>query len=95
MKKRLDNSGQLAFLRRRIDVADDKIIRLLAERISLVEKVLPLKKSINSPAREKEILGKAARLAVKFKTDPEFINSVYLGILKESRKFQKRRRAGK
>lgn len=84
---RSEAGKRLAALRRRVDVLDGKIIRLLAARQRLVAAMKPLKPSLRDPAREESILRLVARQARRAGADRAFVGTVYRGLLKASRSF--------
>lgn len=81
-------------IRNQIDTIDKKIIALLGRRFKLVPKLAKLKKKeklpIQDKKREEEMLSKLQKEAKKQGIDYKLIKKLYLEILKESRKIQKK-----
>jgi len=79
-------------IRQKIDQLDQKIIELLAERMSLVRQIAELKKQnqlpIQDEKREQELRNNLKTLAAKHGLDPTFINHLYSHIFIESRRIQ-------
>jgi len=85
----------LSVLRRRIDALDCAVARLLSRRLRLVRALRPFKSRIPDPRRELEVLANVGRQAGRSGAEREFVASVYRGLLRASRAFQKReKRAG-
>ena len=82
---------RIAQLRKQIDEIDEKIIRLLAERIGLVEKMGQLKKEFNlsaeDPEREKEIIDRLTTLAGGLLSRDQ-IDRIFESIFHTTRKIQ-------
>ncbi len=76
-------------LRDKIDEIDSKILSLLAQRYSEVEKVVQLKKKhhipVYHPAREEDLISKLRLQASKARLDPDFMEDLYRVILRQSR----------
>ena len=79
-------------LRQQIDQIDQKIIKLLAERMDLVKEIAKFKKTNKLPVkdkkREEELRKNLKKLAKKHGLDPEFVNHLYSHVFIESRKVQ-------
>ncbi|MBU1017546.1 chorismate mutase [Patescibacteria group bacterium] len=79
-------------IRQQIDHIDQKIIKLLAERMDLVKQIAELKKQNQLPVqdekREKELRDNLKILAARHGLDPEFINHLYSHVFIESRRIQ-------
>lgn len=80
-------------LRRRLDVIDRKILRLLSTRQQMVINTAAWKKinhgKIHQPQREVQILADKTQLARQFKLSPKFINRIFRMILAESKRVQR------
>lgn len=67
-------------IRRKIDEIDEKLIKLLAERLKLSENIVALKKKlgaeIRDEVRERHVIDRARKLAQELDVDPDFIESV-------------------
>ncbi len=79
-------------LRQQIDRLDQKIVKLLAERMELVKQIAELKKQNKLPVqdekREQELRDNLKILAARHGLDPEFINHLYSHVFIESRRIQ-------
>jgi len=84
-------SPRLAALRRRIDVLDRRVVRLLAARLRIVRAIKPLKSRLRDPRREAKILRGVVREARHRGADPVFVAAVYRALLGASRSFLRRR----
>lgn len=82
-------SAQLDGLREQIDSIDEQIVRLLAERLARVQKVVALKTThklpIYHPAREENLISQRRAQALKAGLDPDHIEELYRSILRQSR----------
>ena len=85
-------SSAIAGLRRRIDAVDAEIVALIAQRLALVDKLLPLKASIAAPCRERQVLRNAARLARKLKTDVGVVTGLFDRLVEQTLKYQRDKR---
>lgn len=78
----------LTQFRNRIDSLDSEIIRLLAERFTVVRQVAHVKKSDNIPAvlpdRIEHVLMRAEQQADSLDLDPEFARKLYEFIVEEA-----------
>ncbi len=78
----------LAEHRREIAEIDEKIIRLIDERISVSKKVFEAKRSeglaISDPEQEKLVLGRAMDLATEFNLDATAIRDIFQILIKMS-----------
>ncbi len=85
-------SEELSSVRRRLDELDHRLVHDLAERQQLIAEVAALKKDPTLPlqdsARERELLGRVARLAEEEGLDGYFVQSLYHRILEHSVRFQ-------
>ena len=67
------------------DELDREIVRLLAERASLLPRVVEAKKKAGIPLsdtrREIEVLEKVAAEALRWKADPEYVKCIYKAII--------------
>ena len=79
-------------LRKRIDEADAKIVRLIAERIRIAEEIGGEKKKqgkqIKDVAREERVLENVRKIAQEEKISPEDLESIYRQIVTVSRSAQ-------
>jgi len=86
----MKNINQLDKLRKKIDIVDDKLVYLLAERFKITKEIILLKKkngiSVKDKNREDFILKETANLAKKLKINTEFVADIFKKILKESKK---------
>lgn len=78
---------ELEKLRKKIDKADEKLLKILAERFSLTKKIGEFKKrhnlKIRDLKREKEILKTKKELARKLGLDPKLIEKIFKLIFKK------------
>jgi chorismate mutase/prephenate dehydratase len=78
--------------REKVDEADEKIVRLIAERIRIAEKIGGEKKKLGRPiedaTREQRVLEHITRLAREEKVNPEDIESIYRRIMAVSKNMQ-------
>ena len=79
-------------IRKKIDEVDDKIVRLIAERIRQSQSIGYEKQKSSKPvedaAREEKVLAHIAAIAREEKLDEREIQSIYLQIIKSSRSVQ-------
>ncbi len=79
-------------LRRKIDEADAKIVKLLAERIKIAQEIGKEKegqrKQVEDKTREKVVLEKVRSIAQEEKISPESVESIYRQIITISRSVQ-------
>ena len=81
----------LASIRQEIDQIDDQIVKLLEERMHLVEGVVAYKKASRKPildTKREEIIFEKVRNRVTNKSYQETIVSTFSDILKRSRDYQ-------
>ncbi len=80
---------KLENLRQGLDTIDQKIVSLLAERQTEVERVVALKKTYNipvyHPAREEDLISHRRNQGIKAGLDPDYIEEIYRRILRQSR----------
>ena len=80
-------------IRKQIDVIDEQIVKLIAERRSYMPAVAAYKKKNNlplfQPERENELLASKKELAGRLNVDSVLINKIYTLILEDSKKLQK------
>ncbi|MGM5484040.1 MAG: chorismate mutase [Nanobdellota archaeon] len=80
--------------RQNIDKIDNKIVKLLAKRMSFMPEIAIYKKkqekSITNPEREKQILNKKRNIAKENNLNPGFIENIFNLIFKESKQIQKK-----
>lgn len=76
-------------MRKKIDIIDRDIVRLLVKRFSLVRLIGKCKLAqglpIGNKAREKAIIKKTASLARGQKLDPEFVKRIYALIFRQAK----------
>ena len=79
-------------LRKKIDEADARIVKLLAERIKVAEEIGKEKaghrKQVEDRAREKVVLEKVRSIAQEENVSPEIVESIYRQIITASRSVQ-------
>ncbi len=92
--KRVPSTSSIRSIRRRIDRVDRKIVALIAGRISLIDKLLPLKKNVSDPKRARRVLDNVTGFAKEFKTDADVVACVYRRLLEQTLKYQSRKRVG-
>lgn len=82
-------SKKLFMLRAKIDKIDSKLLKLLSERLNLVNEIKKLKVKLNIPIfskkREKIILNMCCKKAKKFGIPINFTKDIFYRILNESR----------
>ena len=81
----------LASIRQEIDQIDDQIVKLLEERMHLVEGVVAYKKASGKPildSKREEVIFEKVRNRVTNKSYQETIVSTFSDILKRSRDYQ-------
>ena len=85
---------ELDDLRKKIDEADEELLNIIAERLSLMPKIAAIKQSqnisINQETREKEVIEKIRKKAVQRKLNPDFIEKIIIEIIQESKKIQEK-----
>ena len=79
---------ELEEFRRRIDALDDQIVRLLAERFSIVREVAAFKAKrgipVRLPDRIEEVLSRNAGSGAGQGLEPEFLRKLYADIVEAS-----------
>ena len=78
-------------IRQEIDQIDDQIVKLLEERMQLVEEVVAYKKASGKPildSKREEIIFEKVRNRVEDKRYQETIVATFSDILKRSREYQ-------
>ena len=81
----------LASIRQEIDQIDDQIVKLLEERMQLVEEVVAYKKASGKPildSKREEVIFEKVRNRVEDKRYQETIVATFSDILKRSRDYQ-------
>ena len=85
---------QIKPFRDEIDSIDARIISLLSKRREQVEKIVAVKKEhkvpIYHPAREEDVMSRLREKASGMDVDPDFVESLYRTIMRQSRKSQTR-----
>lgn len=76
-------------IRKKIDLIDSKILKLLNERMEQVLMAKRFKSQIEDSRREKELLDNIRKNSTDL-IHPEFIGRIYLEIIKESKKLQEK-----
>jgi len=80
-------------IRNVIDLIDEEILALLAERLDLARGIHPLKEKVLDKDREEAILSRIRRTAKNSgRLRAEFVEQIYAEILAESRRIQQGRR---
>ena len=89
-----DRSPELRETREHIDEVDREIVRLFAQRASLVERAARAKAELGAPVldstREAEVIAARRGWAAELKLDPEGVASVFQAIMTMSRRAQRR-----
>ncbi len=85
-----DMKDRLGRLRRAIDVVDRSLVRLLARRLRLVDKLKPLKSCLRDVARERAVIANVLKEAAQSRADRMFIRVIYEALLRASRRHQRR-----
>jgi chorismate mutase/prephenate dehydrogenase len=90
----VDPEARLEALRRRILAVDDELIRLVGERRDLVLEVADLKRELGlpvmDPAREAQVVRRAAEHARSLGIDQELVRDVVWRIIAAARQAQER-----
>jgi len=76
-------------LRRKIDLIDYEIVKLLNERMEHVLRLKRLKGSIVDPVREEQVVRNVRRFSGNL-INPDFVERLYRAIMEESRSIQER-----
>lgn len=80
---------RLAALRQEIDALDTQMVDLLARRAAIVQEVVRLKKAaglpVYHPAREEDLISRRREQAERVGLDPDHVEELYRGILRQSR----------
>ncbi|MCK5477226.1 MAG: chorismate mutase [Candidatus Aenigmarchaeota archaeon] len=94
MKLLKRNKMELDDLREKIDEADEELLNIISERLSLMPKIATIKQSqnisINQEIREKEVIEKIRKKAVQRDLNPDFIEKIIIEIILESKKIQQK-----
>ncbi len=80
-------------IRRDIDDIDGEIVALVARRTQLVRQVVDHKldhEDVRVPAREREVLANARRLATETGADPDVAEQVYRAMIEAFVEFERR-----
>ncbi|MHC1586393.1 MAG: chorismate mutase [Candidatus Hecatellaceae archaeon] len=90
---------RLAKLRSRISEIDREIVKLLAQRISVVPEIAEIKREMGLPLvdkqREVEVLEKVSSWAEEFKVNPAYVRCVYKAIIECTTRLEKEFYEGK
>ena len=88
----MNTENELLNYRKRIDQIDQEILDLIKKRFNLLPKIIEYKNKkglpIYQPEREKELLKSKKKLAKELNLSEEFIEKLFLEILKESKRIQ-------
>jgi len=93
-----ENYKKLRILRKKLDLVDNSLIKLIKKRTNLVNEVLKLKKFKNQivdKKRIKIILNQIKKKSIKNKIDPKITNRIWINMIKayidyERRNFKKK-----
>jgi chorismate mutase/prephenate dehydrogenase len=92
MDKKAEVEKELEKLRKKIDVVDREMVALLAERQTVVEEIVSVKKAYNMPvihpAREENLISDRRTRARASGLDPEYVEELFRCIMRQSRKEQ-------
>ncbi|MFH1592853.1 MAG: chorismate mutase [Candidatus Woesearchaeota archaeon] len=84
-------------IRKRLDRLDKELVILLAERMSLIQKLAEYKKKnkilVCQPEREKKIIDGKKKLGKKLGLNPRLVEDLFKRIIKESCSIQKGNKA--
>lgn len=90
--KTMNDKQKLNELRKKIDVLDSTLLKLLAERQSIVQEVIADKltkvKSIRDHDREEKLLRKIREMAVEVNLDPYYAEKLFRDIIFQSVRYQ-------
>ena len=82
-------ASTLADLRREIDAIDERIVDLLGRRQALTQSAVAIKKAaglpVYHPAREEDLISERRAQAKTAGLDPNHVEELYRGILRQSR----------
>ncbi|MGH7504723.1 MAG: chorismate mutase [Longimicrobiales bacterium] len=91
----MDDPERLDQLRRDIAAADDALVLLLARRLALAAEIGDIKKRLElpvlDPAREAEVVRRAAAGARDHGVDPELVRAVLWRVIDHAREVQRGR----
>ncbi len=94
MKTSKTKINNLEIYRKNIDFIDNRLIKLLAERMKVVKKIGQYKKRNRLPPLDKDrwsrVIKTKTELGKKFALSPKFIKDIYNRIHKESLKLQEK-----
>ena len=93
-----ENYKKLRILRKKLDLLDNSLIKLIKKRTNLVNEVLKLKefkKQIVDNKRIKIILNQIKKKSIKNKIDPKITNRIWINMIRayidyERRNFKKK-----
>jgi len=84
---------KLTSLRKKLNVIDNQLLKLLSKRQQVIVSVVKLKKNqqlkIHQPERELEIINHKTKLARKLGLNPKYIKDLFQLILTESKNIQR------
>lgn len=88
-----EKADKLKDFRKNIDKIDGKILKLLADRFTIVKKIGKYKRfngvKIFDKERENQILNKIKIESRKYKTNEKYIEKIFKSIIKNSKEIQK------
>lgn len=84
---------KLETMRKKLNVLDERLIRILAKRQSYMPAIGAWKKEcklpISYPAREREIIKNMRALAKEKNIDPDLIEKIFKAIFKDAKRIQR------
>lgn len=85
---------ELKEIREHLDLLDMELVKILAERMSLIPKVAEFKIKHNmeryQPEREKEIIAEKRKLAEEKGVDPDLVEDLFKRIIKDSHRIEEK-----
>ena len=88
-----EKADKLKDFRKNIDKIDGEILKLLADRFTIVKKIGKYKRfngvKIFDKERENQILNKIKIESRKYKTNEKYIENIFKSIIKNSKEIQK------
>ena len=79
---------ELRKIRQKIDEVDKQIVKLIAERVSLIPIVAEFKKKenvvVHNPQREKQLIDETRKLAKELGVNPNLVEDIFNRLIKES-----------
>ena len=81
-------------IRKKLDKADNELIKVLAKRMALIPSVAEYKIKNNvkryQPEREKQILDKNRKIAKKSGLNPDLVEGIFRKIIKDAHRIEKK-----